>query len=132
MEAKNKSNPKKKFSRLSIGFGSVLAIVSIIGFIDITTSSFFNFTFESYLDFLWLVLMGIGFIIVSKPRGLTKSKGEPVNDITALVVGGLAIIAGILSLPFFGIEHPVFFAIKGVISVIAIIFIILETWVIKK
>ena len=128
-----KKTPKKKISPgLSIGFGSILAIVSIIGFLNITTTSFFNFTFESYMDFLWLFLIGIGFIIVSKPKKLSKSKGEPVTDITALVVGGLAIIAGILSLPFLGIEHPVFFAIKGVISVIAIIFIILEAWVLKK
>jgi len=127
-----KKTKKKTLKGLSLGFGSILAIVSIIGFLDITLSSFFNFTFESYMDFLWLFLMGIGFIIVSKPRKLAKRKDESVTDITALVVGGLAIIAGILSIPFLGIEHPVFSAIKGVISVIAIIFIILEAWVLNK
>jgi len=126
---KKKSNQIKK---LPIKFASILAIVSIIGFLEITLNSFFNFSFQNYIEFLWLTIIGVGFIIISKPKKLTKSKNEPVTDITALVIGCLAIIAGLLSLPFLNIIHPVFFAIKGVISLIAIIFIILETWFLKK
>jgi len=125
-----KNNPKR---RIAIGFASILAIVSIIGFLDIVLDSFFEFSFQNYMSFLWLCLMGVGFIIISKPRKLFQDKKEDsVTDITALVIGSLAIIAGILSLPFLAITHPVFFAIKGVISIIAIIFIALETWVVKN
>ncbi len=123
---------KKQIKKLPIKFASILAIVSIIGFLEITLNSFFNFSFQTYIEFLWLTIIGIGFIIISKPKKLTKSKNEPVTDITALVIGSLAIIAGILSLPFLNIIHPTFFAIKGVISLIAIIFIVLETWFLKK
>jgi len=123
---------KKQTKKLPIKFASILAVVSIIGFLEITLSSFFNISFQSYIEFLWLTIIGLGFIIISKPKKLTKSKKEPVTDITALVVGCLAIIAGLLSLPFLNIIHPVFFAIKGVISLIAIIFIVLETWFLKK
>jgi len=131
---KKKSVKKKKEKRrISIGFASILAIVSIVGFLDITLTSFFEFSFQNYMSFFWLCLMGVGFIIIAKPKSLIQQKKEDsVTDITALVVGTLAIIAGVLSLPFLAISHPVFFAIKGVISIIAIIFIALETWVVKN
>ncbi|MBT4257802.1 hypothetical protein HOD88_01295 [archaeon] len=111
-------------------FTMALAVVSIIGFLEIATGSFFGFGFGNYIEFLWLVVLGTGFILQSKPKSLTKKKREDtVTPITSLVVGCLAVIAGLLSLPFIGIMHPVFLATKGVISVIAIIFIVLETWV---
>jgi len=132
-QTKKQVKKKKEKRKIAIGFASILAIVSIIGFLDITLTSFFEFSFQSYMSFFWLCLMGVGFIIISKPKRLIRQKkDDSVTDITALVVGVLAIIAGVLSLPFLAISHPVFFAIKGVISIIAIIFIALETWVVKN
>lgn len=128
---KKKEVEKKR--KISLRFASILAIVSIIGFFDIMTSSFFNFTIGGYQEVLWLVLLGVGFILEAQPKNLPKnSKDESVTNITSLVIGIMAIIAGILTLPFIGIEHPVFSATKGVISLIAIIFIALETWVMKN
>jgi len=45
---------------------------------------------------------------------------------------GVAIIAGVLSISQINIQHPVFLAIKGGISIIAIIFIIIQTWAIRN
>jgi len=124
--AKKKANNPLKFS-------GILAIISIIGFLEITTSSFFNFSFGEYIEFLWLSLMGIGFIIESSPKKIHEKKAdETVTDITSLVIGIIAIIAGVLSLPQISINHPVFSATKGVISLIAIIFIVIQTWIIKE
>lgn len=96
-------------------------------------SSFFNFSIGGYQDVLWLIILGIGFILESKPKSFSKKKKEtPVTNLSSLVIGFIAIIAGILSMPFIGIDHPVFLAVKGVISVIAIIFIIFQTWVVKE
>ncbi len=107
-------------------------MVSIIGFGEIILNSFFDLSFQKYMGFLWLTLMGIGFIMESKPKQIhRRNSNDSVTDITALVVGVMAIIAGILSIPQIGVDHPVFFATKGVISLIAIIFIAMETWVIK-
>ena len=128
---KKKKQEKKR--RISIKFASVLAVVSIIGFCEIILNSFFNLSVQEYIGFLWLTLMGLGFIMESKPKQLhKKNSNESVNNITALVVGAMAIIAGILSIPQIGVNHPVFFATKGVISLIAIIFIAMETWVVKN
>ncbi len=128
---KNKKINKEK--KISLSFATILAIVSIIGFFDIMNSSFFDFSIGGYQDVLWLIILGIGFILESKPKSFSKKKKEtPVTNLSSLVIGFIAIIAGILSMPFIGIDHPVFLAVKGVISVIAIIFIIFQTWVVKE
>ena len=63
-----------------------------------------------------------------KKGGLTP---EALGKITMIIVGSLAIIAGILSLPQIDIQNPSFLAVKGIISILAIVFIILQTWVAK-
>ena len=128
-----KKEIKEKKRRISLRFASILAIVSIIGFLDIVSYSFFNFSMGKYQEVLWLVLLGIGFILEAKPKNIPKnSKEDSITNITSLVIGILAIISGILTLPLIHVEHPVFSATKGVISLIAIIFIALETWVMKN
>jgi uncharacterized membrane protein len=130
---RNRKRAKPLKRRISFKFATILAIVSIIGFLEITSNGFFEITFGKYTEVLWLVLLGIGFILESKPKRLKqKGRDDSVTDITALVVGCMAIIAGVLSLPFIEITHPVFFATRGVISIIAIIFIAFETWMAKN
>ena len=63
---KKKEVEKKR--KISLRFASILAIVSIIGFFDIMTSSFFNFSIGNYQEVLWLTLLGVGFILESKPK----------------------------------------------------------------
>ena len=80
-----------------------------------------------------LTVLGVGFIIQARPKKLfTENSGETVTNITSLVIGSLAIIAGVLKLPFIDINHEVVSAIPGIIALIAIIFIVIETWIIKK
>lgn len=131
--ASAREKSKKKAVGTQLKFASILAIISIIGFLEIVSSNFFNFSFGDYIEFLWLTLMGVGFIIESSPKKIhTKKADETVTDITSLVIGIIAIIAGILSIPQVGINHPVFQATKGVVSVIAIIFIAIQTWIVRK
>lgn len=128
-----KIKAKNKEAQARLKFTSILAIISIIGFLEIVSSNFFNFSFADYIEFLWLALMGVGFIIGSKPKKIHKKNvDESITDITSLVIGIIAIIAGILSIPQVGINHPVFQATKGVVSVIAIIFIAIQTWIVRK
>lgn len=130
--AKKKEDLKKKVA-IDFRFAKILAIISIIGFLEILMSSFFNFSFSEYAEFLWLSLIGAGFIIESKPKKIHKERtDDSVSNITSLVIGIIAIIAGILSIPQVGVDHNVFSATKGVISLIAIIFIAIESFIIKK
>jgi hypothetical protein len=130
---KNKST--KKRTGVSHVFVSVLAIVSIMGFAAIISESWFGFRLNLYIESLILLVLGIGFILESDPKMIFKKRKEvdKINfgRLTTFVVGCLAIIAGILSFPYINIQHYVFLSIKGLISFIAIIFIIIQTWLIK-
>ncbi len=64
-----------------------------------------------------------------KTEGLTP---DMLGKVTMIVVGILAIIAAVLSLPQLNVESPTFLAVKGIISILAIVFIIIQTWVSKE
>ncbi|MEA3413950.1 MAG: hypothetical protein U9Q99_00275 [Nanoarchaeota archaeon] len=124
---------RKKIETRFIG---VLAIISIIGFLEIVLMSLFNLNIAEYSSFFWLITMGIGFFVISRPGKLYTKVKESFTELAfyrliTLIIGAFAIIAGFLSLPQFEINHPVFLAIKGVISIIAIIFIAVQTWTMK-
>ena len=125
----------KKRAKASHVFVSVLAIVSIMGFAAIISESWFGFKLNFYVESLILLVLGTGFILESEPKFIFKNKKEidkrNFGRLTTFVVGCLAIIAGILSFPYINIQHYVFLSIKGLISFIAIIFIIIQTWLIK-
>ena len=124
----------KKQKRASRNFVIALSVVSIIGFLSIMIESLFYLDVSNYIETLWLVVLGLGLILETTIRELkaVKRKGltsDYLGKITMIVVGTLAIIAGILSLPQINIQNASFLAVKGIISILAIVFIILQTWV---
>lgn len=127
-------NPRE--TNISKPFVNVLAILSILGFASIISYTLFNKNITPYIETLWLVILGLGFIIESSPSQLFHSIRHRLGErnftsTTTLILGTLAVIAGILSLPQINIQTQAFLAIKGIISIIAIIFIIIQTWIIK-
>ena len=133
-KAKDKEGKKEKL-KISLSFVSILAIVSILGFISIISKSFFEVDINLYIESLLLILIGAGFIMEANPKKIfNKEKGLTSADfpkLTTFVIGILAILSGLLSFPFINLQHFVFLAIKGLISIIVIIFIIIETWFLK-
>lgn len=134
MSIKKVAQQKRK---VSTRFAGVLAVISITGFLEIILTRFFGISINSYSAFLWLIIMGVGFILVSQPKSLYKTSQKKFDEtsfsrLTTLVLGIIAIIAAVLSLPFININHPILSASMGIISIIAIIFIIVQTWVIKE
>lgn len=138
-KVKKKSIKKKisqeEKSKTSTFFVSILAIVSILGFVSIISKSFFDVDLNVYVESLLLVLIGSGFIIEANPKKIfNKKKGLTSADfpkLTTFVIGILAILSGLLSIPLINLQHFVFLAIKGLISIIVIIFIIIETWFLR-
>jgi hypothetical protein len=139
--AKKKEEEKKESERIakrktSRNFVIALSIVSIIGFVSIILESLFYINISEYIDTLWLCALGLGLIFETSIRELKsiRRKGlssEYLGKITMIVVGSIAIIAGALSLPQINLQNPSFLAVKGIISILAIVFIILQTWVAK-
>lgn len=133
----DKNLEKSKSARASRNFVIALSVVSIIGFLSIMIESLFYVDVSGYIDTLWLITLGLGLVLETtlkelravKRRGLTP---EYLGKITMIIVGSLAIIAGILSLPQLNVHNASFLAVKGIISILAIIFIILQTWVTRK
>ncbi len=132
----NKNLKKNSVKRASRTFVIALSVVSIIGFLSIMIESLFYFDVSNYIETLWLVVLGFGLILETTIKELKsiKRKGltpEYLGKITMVIVGSLAIIAGILSLPQIDVQNASFLAVKGIISILAIIFIVLQTWVTK-
>ena len=127
------SNDKGKV-KISSRFITTLAIVSILGFVGIVSQTLFEFNMSHYVESFWMFIIGIGMMIEAKIGRLkTLKNGLNSNNfthLTTVVIGALAILAGIFSFPAIRIETPAFLAIKGIVSIIAIIVIILQTWII--
>lgn len=128
---------QKRYKKISPGsFIIILSIISILGFISIVSSTLFITDISGYIEALWIIILGLGLIIKTSFRKLKSIKKglDSYNfpHLTNLFIGTTAIIAGILGSPLFNIINPTFHAIRGILAIIAIIVIILETWVIKK
>lgn len=117
-------------------FVQVLAIVSIMGFLVILFKSWFELELGPYVEALTLLVLGLGFVMESEPKVLFNKDVEinkrNFSRLTTFTIGTIAVVAGLLSFPFLNIQHFVFLAIKGVIAFIAIVFIAVETWLIKN
>lgn len=132
-----KLNQAKKKSKASRKFVIALSLVSIIGFLNIMSESFFNFSFFGYIESSWLLVLGIGLILETSLNELKSIKDNGLNSImlgkvTMIVVGVMAVVAAILSFPQINFQNPTFSAVKGIISILAIVFIIIQTWISKK
>ena len=125
---------EKKKSDASRKFVIAMSLVSIIGFMSIMLESLFFVDINEYIETLWLVVLGLGLALETSMKELKKIKKKGLTSsmlgkITMIIVGSIAVIAGILSLPQIDIQNSSFLAVKGIISILAIIFIVLQTWV---
>jgi hypothetical protein len=128
---------EKKLPGVSRNFVVVLSIVSILGFVGIASLTLFNLNLNSLMDFGIILTIGIGLIIEADIEKLKKikRKGLESNNFARLItaiLGGLSILTAILTFPWLGLNLPGFVPIKGVVSVLAIGFIAIQTWLLKQ
>lgn len=126
---------RQRKSKVKLRFISVMALVSIIGFASILASTWFGFDFLSdNISAFILVFLGVGLMIEGRVRmWRTMAKGGLTSDelahIVTGVVGFFSLVTGIIE--FTSFVHPIFDAVKGIVALIAIIVIIIETWFVK-
>ena len=123
--------------KVPMKFVTVLAIISIVGFLQIASESLFNLDFSEYLASAWLIIMGGGFVLNTRPIDLFRQlrlmlTPNLFSRLTTFIVGFIAVLAGFITLPYFEISSLPILAVRGVISLVAIVFIIIETWVVRK
>ena len=122
-------------SKLSHKFVMVLAIVSILGFAGIVSETIFNYNINIEIQALWMIVIGAGMLAEAQIKTLQRisQDGLTPNHFTHLittVIGFLTIVAGFFSFPAFGIVNPSFHAVRGIISIIAIVVIVVQTWLV--
>ncbi len=122
-------------NKITPTFLIVLAIASIIGFLAIISDAFFGLDLGKYTPSILMILFGIAFLVEGQVRfWFSKfSRGgfssTEISHIVTGVMGVIAILVGILS--FLITENAVFDSLRGIISVVAIIVIIIETFFVK-
>jgi hypothetical protein len=114
----------------------ILAFVSIIGLLGIVIKTIFVYNVDFYVESLWMLIIGLGLVIEARIKKLKSlSQGLTSNNVTYLttiIIGLLAILTGIFSFPQIRVETPAFLAIKGIIGLIAIVFIVIQTWIVRS
>ena len=115
-------------------FVGVLALISIYGFTEIILQSLLDISIIEYSSSVWLIIMSIGFFLAARPKNLYETAKTSISEnvfsrIVTLIIGLLALVSGVSSLPQVNIIHPALETIKAVIGVISVIFIILQAWV---
>lgn len=131
-----RANEKPSKITASDKFVMILAIVSIIGFAGIVSYTIFDFSIEDYIEPLWMIIIGIGFIFEGQFTTFRRIRVEGLNPtnfthLTTLIIGVMAITAGIFSIPVIKIEAAGFLAVKGILALVAIVVIIVQTWLVK-
>jgi hypothetical protein len=126
------SLPQRKV-KLTHKFVTALSIVSILGFLGIVSESLFELDLSGYVEAGLMLVIGIGMMLEANLEKIKTIK-EGLNSsnfthLTTIVIGAIAILAGIFSLPPIRVETAGFLAIKGIMSIIAIIVIAIQTWV---
>lgn len=112
-----------------------LSIVSILGFLGIIGSSFFEFDSTDYIEALLMIIVGVALMIEAQVKELKSlARGFNSNNFTRLItviIGVVAVISGIFSFPSIRFEGSAFLAVKGILALIAIVIIVIQTWVVE-
>lgn len=120
----------------------ILAIVSILGFVSTAIISFSNFDVGNYFTSIMFILIGLGLVIEGQIRNILKMRrggltGDEISHITASVIGIIAMGFGVINLiaVIFSFNtlllSETFNAVKGILSLISIGIISIETWVVN-
>lgn len=114
-----------------------LIMIDLAWFLSVVADNLLGFSMGEYGEFAWTFLFGLGLVVVSNVKRLKKIgkqgfKAENFASLITFVIGCLALITSVLSLPFINIVSPILSSVKGILALIAIIYVALEAWVIKE
>jgi midasin (ATPase involved in ribosome maturation) len=122
-----------------VPFNIILAVVSIIGFMSIIIRTFSGTDASKFMDMLLLLLIGAGILLKMDLTKLSGLKEEGLTSaqfsrIIGIIIAVLAMLTGLFNVvPSDRIHNwSGFMAIKGIVSIIAIIVIVIETWVLRE
>lgn len=118
------------------GFDDALSLFSLFGFVALALFGFFGVNLFSWQTTILMILAGAGLMIEGNIVGIRTwlkdgiQKGEAAWMLS-IVVGIIAIIVGIIKLPFLNIINPKLDVLVAIIATFSGIFIALQRWIIK-
>ena len=115
-------------------FLTALAVTSIISFLVVILGAFFQISIAQLVTPAIMIIFGLAFLVEGQIKFWFKFRhgGYSPTEITHIITGSLgflSIIVGIVS--FFVQGNTIFTALQGVIASIAVVVIIVETWIVK-
>jgi|GEM_PF-4912972 len=113
-----------------------LIMIDLTWFASVVFDNLFGMTLQDYGEFAWILLFSLGMIIISDVKkiiniGRRGIRSDNFSSLVTFIIGVMALVVSILSLPQINVESPVLNSIKGIIALIAIMYVILEAWIIK-
>ena len=114
-----------------------LIMIDLTWFGSVVLDNLFGFSLQDYGEFAWTFLFAMALIFMSDLKrifrmGVEGFNSENFSSLATFIIGIIALIISILSLPQIAIESPVMNAVKGIIALIAIIYVFLDALVIKS
>jgi len=114
-----------------------LIMIDLSGFAIAALYNLLGLNLKAYSEFAWTLLFSLGMIIISDVKKIIGMgrKGVRTDNFSSLVtfiVGILAFIVAILSLPQFNLVSPTMSAVKGIVALIAVSYVIIEAFIVKK
>ncbi len=114
-------------------FFYTLTVISLLGFTSIILRYSTGFDLKPMAETLMFILIGMGLIIQSRIRSVIQNgiQRDEILNVVALAVGVAIFITGLLGYPLFNIDNPIFNAYKILASSIAILIIVINTFIPK-
>lgn len=114
-----------------------LIMIDLTWFASVVSDNLLGMNLQDYGEFAWILLFSLGMIIISDVKKMTsiKRRGFRSDNFASLVtfiIGVMAFVVAVLSLPQINMTSPVMSSIKGILALIAIIYVILEGLIIKS
>lgn len=113
-----------------------LIMINLSWFTSVVTDNLFGMDLGKYGEFAWIFFFSLGMIIISDVEKIMKigKKGIRSDNFSSVVtfsIGAMAFFVAILSLPQINVTSPIMNSIKGIIALIAIIYVFIEILFIK-
>jgi hypothetical protein len=114
-----------------------LIMIDLTWFASVALDNLFGLNFQDYGEFAWILLFSLGMIIISDVKkiismGRKGIRSDNFSSLVTFVIGMMALIVAILSLPQINIASPIMSSIKGIIAVIAVFYVIIEAFVVEN
>jgi hypothetical protein len=114
-----------------------MILIDLVWFFTVVADYLLGMKTSVYFDFFWVLLFAMGLLIISDVNKIWNIRhegwhSENFANLITFVIGILAIITAFASLPSIHKSSPVFTAIKGILALIAIFYVVIETWLVKR